>query len=358
MESHRANLRLLTTLALARRRAASLCERCYIGLMHTRAPTRRRRLRHAVVAIAPLFAGCHSSRPASSTPVPVANESSGALDARVRERIAQVPGAVVGIYYRNLGRAGDTLTINADSVFHAASTMKVGVMIQLFRDVDAGKLSLDRQVTLQNRFSSIIDGSPYTLDPKDDSDSSLYLQVGQPVAIRELLDRMIERSSNLATNTVIEIVGAQRTDSTVHALGATHMQVLRGVEDLKAFDAGRNNVLSARDLGTLLAAIQDGRAATPASCEQMRQILLAQEFSTEIPAGLPPGTPVAHKTGWITSVLHDAAIVYPRSAAPYILVVLTRGIPDEHVAQHLIADISRSIYQHATGTPQKVALDR
>jgi beta-lactamase class A len=326
--------------------------------MHPRSHSGGHRSWRAVVAVVPLVAACHSNRPAPSAPTTAAGGSTAALDARLRERIAQIPGAVVGIYYRDLGRVGDTLTINADSVFHAASTMKVGVMIQLFGEVDAGKLSLDQQVTLQNRFSSIIDGSPYTLDPKDDSDSTLYLKVGQSVAIRELLDRMIERSSNLATNSVIELVGPQRTDSAVHALGATRMQVLRGVEDLKAFDAGRNNVLSARDLGTLLAAIQDGRAATPASCAQMRQILLAQEFSTEIPAGLPPGTPVAHKTGWITGVLHDAAIVYPRSSSPYILVVLTRGIPDEHVAQHLIADISRSIYAHATGTPQKVALDR
>ena len=358
MESHAANLRLLTALALACPQHPSLCDWCYIRLMHPRSLADGRRSWCAVVAVVPLVAACHSNRPAPSAPTTVPGASTVALDARVRDRVAQVPGAVAGIYYRNLGRVGDTLTINADSVFHAASTMKVGVMIELFRDVDAGKLSLDQQVTLQNRFSSIIDGSPYTLDPKDDSDSSLYLKVGQPVAIRELLDRMIERSSNLATNSVIELVGPQRTDSAVHVLGATHMQVLRGVEDLKAFDAGRNNVLSARDLGTLLGAIQDSRAATPASCEQMRQILLAQEFSTEIPAGLPPGTPVAHKTGWITGVLHDAAIVYPRNASPYILVVLTRGIPDEHVAQHLIADISRSIYQHATGTPQKVALDR
>ena len=168
------------------------------------------------------------------------------------------------------------------------------------------------------------------------------------MTVRELLDRMIERSSNLATDAVIGLVGPQRADSTVHALGATHMRILRGVEDLKAFDLGRNNTLAARDLATLLAAIQDNRAASAAGCAQMRHILLAQEFNTEIPSGLPPGTPVAHKTGWITGHLHDAAIVYPRHAPPYILVVLTRGIPDEHVAQHLIADISRSVYGWAT----------
>lgn len=310
--------------------------------------------RRALIAGTAVIAGCHSATPPTSATTPAPLYSTAALDASVHARIAQVPGAFVGIYYRNLGRPGDTLTVHADSVFHAASTMKIGVMIQLFRDVDAGKVSLDQQVTLLNRFSSIVDGSPYTLDPKDDSDSSLYLKVGQPVTVRELLDRMIERSSNLATNTVIELAGPQRTDSTVHALGATHMRILRGVEDLKAFDAGRNNVLTPRDLAVLLAAIQEGQAATPASCAQMRKILLAQEFSTEIPAGLPRGTPVAHKTGWITGVLHDAAIVYPPNSPPYILVVLTRGIPDEHVAQGLIADISRLVYMHWGGGPAVV----
>lgn len=289
------------------------------------------------------IAACHrpSTEPAPPSPT---TRSTAALRTRIEQRIAQVPGAVVGLYYRDLGRRGDTLALNADSEFHAASTMKVGVMIQLFREVDAGQTSLNQPIVVQNRFTSIVDGSPYALDPKDDSDSGMYMRVGQAVPVHELLDHMIERSSNLATDAIIELVGAQRTDSAVHALGAVHMHVLRGVEDLEAFAQGKNNTLTARDLATLLEAIQDNHAASPGACAQMRQILLAQEFNTEIPAGLPTGTPVAHKTGWITGALHDAAIVYPRDRPPYILVVLTRGIPDEHVAQRLIADISRLVY--------------
>jgi len=75
-----------------------------------------------------------------------------------------------------------------------------------------------------------------------------------------------------------------------------------------------------------------------------------QEFNEEIPAGLPAGTRVAHKTGWITGVLHDAAVVYPRDRTPYVLVVLTRGIPDDKVARQLIADISRLVYQATVPT--------
>ena len=167
--------------------------------------------------------------------------------------------------------------------------------------------------------------------------------------MRELIDRMITRSSNLATNALIELVRADRVNATAHALGARNIRVLRGVEDGKAFRAGLNNTTTARDLAVLLEAIETGTAASRASCDAMRDVLLRQEFNAEIPAGLPPGTKVAHKTGWITGVLHDAAIVYPAGRKPYVLVVLTRGIPDDKVARQLIADISRLVYAHADG---------
>ncbi len=263
--------------------------------------------------------------------------------------MADVPGAVAGIYYRAGDDPADTLAIDADGSFHAASTMKIAVMIQVFRDADAGRLGLDQPINVRNQFASIVDGSPYALDPRDDSDSGMYDLVGHSATVRDLMLRMIQRSSNLATNTVIGLVGATRADSTAHALGATHIRVLRGVEDGKAFDRGLNNTTTARDLAALLIAIQQDKAATPAGCAAMRDVLLGQEFNTEIPAGLPAGTKVAHKTGQITGVLHDAAIVYPAKAPPYVLVVLTSGIPDERVAREMIADISRMVYRHFIG---------
>jgi beta-lactamase class A len=126
------------------------------------------------------------------------------------------------------------------------------------------------------------------------------------------------------------------------------MKVRRGVEDGKAFQQGLNNQTSARDLATLLEAIETGQAASRASCRAMIEILAAQEFNTEIPAGLPPGTRVAHKTGWITGVQHDAALVYPAGQKPYVLVVLTKGISERPVAQKLIADISRLVWESVT----------
>lgn len=265
----------------------------------------------------------------------------------LQQRIAQVKGASVAVAYLNLGDSRDTVFLGAEASFHAASTMKVPVMIEFFRQVDAGKLSLDQPVPLANRFASIVDGSPYTLDATEDEDAALYERLGQAVPASELLKRMVTRSSNLATNTLIARVDAKRVTRTLRALGARSMTVLRGVEDAKAYAKGLNNTATARDLATLLAALEQGKAASPRSTQAMRDILLAQELNTLIPAGLPPGTPVAHKTGQITGVLHDAAIVYPPGRAPYVLVVLTRDIPEAPVAEALIADLARQVHAHA-----------
>jgi beta-lactamase class A len=257
---------------------------------------------------------------------------------------------VIGIAFHDL-ESGDSLYINPDDSFHAASTMKVPVLIELYRRVDAGALSVDQDVPLANRFSSIVDGSPFSLDPGDDSDSSAYKRIGGRVSLRELIDRMITRSSNLATNALIELAGASSVNATAHSLGARNIRVLRGVEDGKAFRAGLNNTTTARDLAALMEAIELGRAASRKSCDEMRDVLLRQEFNAEIPAGLPIGTKVAHKTGFITGVLHDAAIVYPAGRRPYVLVVLTREIPDQQTARQLIADVSRLVYMHVLTSP-------
>jgi beta-lactamase class A len=301
-----------------------------------------RRLRLLLVAATAAAAAACSTRAVGRAPAPTPADLA-ALRATIEQRIATVPGAQAGVWLQDLA-TGDTLAVNATASFHAASTMKVPVMIELFRRADAGTLRLDSAIILRNQFASIVDGSSFSLSAGDDSDSSLYARVGQPVTLRELNDRMITRSSNLATNAVIELLDARTANATARALGASTIQVRRGVEDTKAYNAGLNNTTSARDLGVLMAALAQDRAASPAACEAMRAVLLRQEFNHEIPAGLPPGTPVAHKTGWITATTHDAAIIYPPRRAPYVLIILTRAIPKRADAQQLMAGISRDVW--------------
>jgi beta-lactamase class A len=144
-------------------------------------------------------------------------------------------------------------------------------------------------------------------------------------------------------------VGAANVTATARSLGASRISVLRGVEDQKAFDRGMINTTTSADLARLLEGIEKGTVLSSSNSSVMREILLAQEFNDKIPAGLPPGTRVAHKTGEITAVSHDAAVVYPPGRKPYVLVVLTKGIRESAVSGALIADISRVVWNHATG---------
>ena len=281
-----------------------------------------------------LVAGC--GPPPSASPAALVSE----IDRAIEPLIAQHPEATVAVVLRQSG--GVVYGRNADRPFHAASTMKVPVMIEAFRQVEAGRLAWDAPVRVENRFRSIVDGSEFQIE--DDSDDSLYTLLGQTVSVRTLVERAITTSSNLATNLLIELVTADSVQATTDRLGAGGMRVLRGVEDLKAFEAGLSNTTTADALATLLEAVRDGRAVSPAADAAMAEILAAQAFNEMIPAGLPPGTRVAHKTGWITRIHHDAAIVYPEGTAPYVLVILTEGIEDHDVSAELGAAISRAVY--------------
>ncbi len=268
----------------------------------------------------------------------------GALRGQVERLIAE-SGAEVGVAFRTLdGR--DELFVNADVEFHAASTMKVPVMIELFRQARAGVLALDDRMPIVNQFHSIVDGSPFALDAADDSDAELYAHVGATRTYRELCEAMITVSSNLATNLLIERIGPARIQATTDALGARGMHVRRGVEDNKAFANGLNNTTTARALATLMDAIATGRAVDVESSREMAAVLSRQHFNDRIPAGLPAGTRVAHKTGDITRIQHDAAIVY--AARPYVLVILVRGLDDEKQGSALAASISRAVYLAVT----------
>lgn len=256
-------------------------------------------------------------------------------------RVIAATGAEVAVAYRTLdGRT--ELFIDPDKVFHAASTMKVPVMIELFRQVRAGTLRLDDTIVITNQFHSIVDGSVYKLSEGDDSDKEVYAAIGTPMTLRRLCELMITVSSNFAANLLIEKVGAENVRHAVTALGADGMQVLRGVEDQKAFDKGLNNTTTARGLMVLLDKLGHGQAVDAASDAAMIEILKRQQFNDGIPAGVPAGTIVAHKTGSITRIHHDAGIVY--GARPYVLVILVRGIDDQKKSAAVIADLSRIVY--------------
>ncbi|MCX7974639.1 MAG: class A beta-lactamase-related serine hydrolase [Candidatus Aminicenantes bacterium] len=279
----------------------------------------------------------------SALSFPSQQEELSKIKRQISEIIAS-SGAEVGFSWHDL-ESGTLLEINERTVMHAASLMKVPVMIEVFRRIDRGELKLDDMILVQNSFTSIADGSPFSLSPEDDSDPEFYSFIGQRRPLKELIERMITVSSNLATNILIDLVKAERVMKSLQEFGIKNLKVLRGVEDSKAYERGLNNTTDARDMRIVLETIVDGRAASPSSCATMIQILQAQKFRSGIPAGLPPEVKVGNKTGNITRIAHDAAIVFPQGRKPYVLVILTRGFEKEAEAEKLMASLSRLIYE-------------
>ena len=266
---------------------------------------------------------------------------------RVEQLIRESGAETVAVAFYDFS-SGREMLINADENFHAASTMKVPVMMEVFRQASEGRLSLSERVTIKNQFASITDGSRYSISANSDSEPTLYTRIGQTATVRELVELMVRVSSNLATNILIERVSPARVMDLMRQVGARNIRVLRGVEDSRAYQRGLNNTTTARDLLVILRSIAERRAVSIEASDQMVEVMLGQRFNESIPAGLPKGVRVAHKTGSITRINHDAGIIFPPDRKPYVLVILTRGLDDEKRAHKLMADISRAVYDAAS----------
>ena len=261
------------------------------------------------------------------------------LESRLRDAIEGYGDAVIAVAVVDPSTE-TAISIRGDRLFHAASTMKVAVMIEAFRRSDEATMSLSDSLVVENRFRSIVDGSIFSIE--DDSDDAIYERLGTQMSVEDLIEQMITVSSNLATNLLIDRLGADAVQSTIDRMGVRHMRVLRGVEDLKAYDRGMNNVATADDLALLLDAIRRGSTE---SADEMVEVLLRQEFNEMIPSGLPEGVRVAHKTGSITGINHDAAIVFPVDGEPYVIVILTEGFDDHASSARAGAEIARMVHE-------------
>jgi len=239
-----------------------------------------------------------------------------------------------------------SILINEKMIFHAASTMKTPVMIEVFKQAAENKFNLDDSIEIKNEFTSIVDDSIYSLDITDDSGEELYNFIGKKKTIRELVFDMITVSSNLATNILIELVGAKNTTETLRSIGANDIKVLRGVEDNKAFQLGLNNVVTAFDLMLIYENLAKNKFADENLTNEMLNILFQQKYNSRIPAKLPPEIKVAHKTGSITGVGHDSGIVFLPDGRKYVLVLLSKNVKDEKAVIEAQAEVSKIIYEY------------
>jgi beta-lactamase class A len=237
---------------------------------------------------------------------------------------------------------------NADAWFHAASTMKLAVLLGVYRQVVRGEMADDEPVHVRNKFLSIVDRRPFKLEISRDGDPEVYANLGRTMTVRQLAYHMITTSSNFATNLLVDVVGVDTIQAALRELGIEGVSVLRGVEDQAAFDAGLNNEVTANGLMKLLRLIAEGRAFSPEACADMLEILLDQRFNRGIPAGLPREARVAHKTGNISTVDHDAGIVYLASRNPYVVVILTQ-FATEAGRGPAVAAVSKDIFRCLAG---------
>lgn len=270
----------------------------------------------------------------------------------LREQVQAVIDTVDGtmaVAYINLQNPSDTLFIKADEMFHAASTMKTPVLIEAYKQVEAGGVSIHDSILVHNTFTSIADGSEFSVERDRDSGKEMHDKIGQMVPMRDILYDMTINSGNLSTNIIIDLLGAENVNQTMRELGALNIEVLRGVEDMKAFEAGLSNRTSARDLAVIFQHLANGTAVSEEASNDMIDILLDQRFTELIPALLPEDIRVAHKTGWITGVVHDSGIVFLPDGRKYVLVILSKDLSVNELGTEAGARISKIVYDWFSG---------
>jgi beta-lactamase class A len=238
---------------------------------------------------------------------------------------------------------------DGDRWSHAASTIKVAVLYALYAAIDERRFGPHRRLHVRNRFVSAAGGAVFRVAAARDGDTEVHESVGKTMRLVELATHMIATSSNLATNLLLDLVGVDYARAALDRGGVTGVDLVRGVEDDAAFEAGINNRVTANGLVTLMRAILDARGISPRASSDMLEILSMQQFRSGIPAGLPPElrarTRIANKTGEISTAAHDTGIVSIAGRRPYVLTVLTEHQPDTGKRMDPVAAVSRLVFE-------------
>lgn len=274
-----------------------------------------------------------------------------ALETEIKEIEVKSGAQAIAVALHDL-ETGFELRYHADRWFHAASTIKVPILLGAFAAIDRGDLLPHSRVHVRNRFLSCVEDIPFRVESGRDANSAVHNAIGKMMRVDELAYHMITTSSNLATNLLLGVMGSEAVNQTLRQLKVDEgIELRRGVEDELAFEKGINNRVTAEGLLRILVLLAQGKAFSPALSRRMMDILHGQEFNQGIPALLPKGARVAHKTGEISTVAHDAGVIYLPKRKPYVLVILTEWGPSASGRSRTIAAISHAIYEFLTQSP-------
>ncbi|WP_034722479.1 serine hydrolase [Intrasporangium chromatireducens] len=239
---------------------------------------------------------------------------------------------------------------NADVPHYAASTMKLPLVIAVLRKAARGEIVLAAPVEVHNSFTSVADGSTFSVDPAEDDDPGTWsaAEHGTTRSVLQLCDHAITHSGNLAANILLEMVGLDEIAHVLHAAGCSDQTVIRrGIEDARAREAGITNTVTAADLGRLMASLarHDTALGGALVCAPVEAMLSRSRHRNQIPAGLPSGVTTANKTGWVDGVSHDVCLVRPLDQAPFVLSICTTTHLSETAAAGLVASLAKDVWR-------------
>ncbi len=280
--------------------------------------------------------------------MPVTAAAFPALESRIEEIAREVGGDGLAVSFYDY-ETGLQWSQRGDRWFHSASTIKVAVLLALFGAIDAGRFRLDSRLHVRNRFLSLVDRTPFRVAAGRDADKEVHAAIGKTMRIKDLARHMIVTSSNLATNLLVDLIKVDQAQQMLARHGIRGVDLARGVEDDKAFDANFNNRVTANGLVALFRVIHERSGVLQESAREMLDILFQQEFRSGIPAGIPAdvrsASRIANKTGEISVAAHDAGIVYLPGREPYVLAVLTEPELNSDRRMERIARVSSVVYE-------------
>jgi beta-lactamase class A len=238
----------------------------------------------------------------------------------------------MGVAIVDLGNDNPKILLRADEVFPTASSIKIAVLVELYRQAQSGKLKLQDIYTVQ--------GS----DLVPDSDIMNGLTPGvTKVTLRDVATMMVAVSDNSATNVLIDRVGMENVNAMLQSRGFTHTRLQRKMMDLKAASEGRENLASPRELLQLLQDVYQGKVLNKEMTDDFFTMLSTHKKSF-IPRGLPDDLKIANKPGELEGVRNDCGIVFV-PGHPYGICIMTGYLRRERDGEDAISRISVAAYQ-------------